>query len=232
MSNPPDDWNHFPPTSIPWGLYSQPRVTKFSGETSSCIKDATNAQPSVWTLANVCNNDWNMQSKSHKRKMEIFPECNARKQLITEERISADLSQLTIGSSSIPLQTASLEHASAEKMEDSTILPVSKIKLNSSSKLVLSEELRRLRHETCIPTSLLEQHLNKPCMAVVLWQPPCSIVSEMSRSRANTEANSRSEISVRNEPEIIAPGIQDDSNNNEPINDYNIEPEIEMEEIV
>ena len=69
-------------------------------------------------------------------------------------------------------------------------------------------------------------------MAVVLWQPPCSIVSEMSRSRANTEANSRSEISVRNEPEIIAPGIQDDSNNNEPINDYNIEPEIEMEEIV
>lgn len=48
---------------------------------------------------------------------------------------------------------------SAEKMEDSAILPVSKIKLNSSSKLVLSEELRRLRHETCIPTSLLEQHL-------------------------------------------------------------------------
>jgi len=231
MSNSsPNGWNQFPPTSVPWGLYSQPRVTKFSGEMTDADESSSNFPCSAWTISDMCNGDWNLQNKSQKRKMDMLSESNPRKQLITEERISADLSQLTIGPTSTPLESTSLEYVSNEKMDDSAILPGSRIKLNAGSKLVLSEELRRLRQETSIPTSLLEQHLNKPCMAVVLWQPPFSIVSEGSRSRANPESNLQREISARNEPENVVENIQDDTNNNEPINDYNINPEVEMEE--
>ena len=67
-------------------------------------------------------------------------------------------------------------------------------------------------------------------MAVVLWQPPSSVVSEFSRSRAGSETNSQPEVLARNEPGNITDHIQDDSNNNEPIDDYNFNPEVEMED--
>jgi len=202
MASPPqNDWNHLPPSSLPWGLYSQPRVTKFSGETLSFSKD----------------DSWSLSNKPQKRKMENFADCNTRKQLITEERISADLSQLSINTIS-STSADHLEHLSSEKMDDNIVLPVSKMKINVGAKLVLSEELRRLQQEPCIPTSLLEQHL-KPCMAVVLWQPRCNVMTRSpSRTRTNQELRNGAENIVQENN-----SLQDDSNNNEPINNNNLD---------
>jgi len=142
---------------------------------------------------------------------------NTRKQLITEERISADLSQLSINTIS-STSADHLEHLSSEKMDDNIVLPVSKMKINVGAKLVLSEELRRLQQEPCIPTSLLEQHLSKPCMAVVLWQPRCNVMTRSSRTRTNQELRNGAENIVQENN-----SLQDDSNNNEPINNNNLD---------
>lgn len=44
-------------------------------------------------------------------------------------------------------------------------------RLKNAQKIVLCEEMRQLKNEPIVPLSLLNS-LERPCKAVVLWQPP------------------------------------------------------------
>lgn len=87
-----------------------------------------------------------------KRKTDSPPPM-ATKQHITEEKMALHMSQLHISSESVP---------NCPKTE-----PVE----NRQKRLYMCEEMRRLQTESIVPQSLLHK-MQRPCTALVLWQPP------------------------------------------------------------
>lgn len=94
------------------------------------------------------------------------------KQHITEERMAAHMSRLHISSESenVPPTTCPEEEAR-----------------NREQRLYVCEEMRRLQTESILPSALLGR-LERPCMAVMLWQPPPKIPGLMSSQPTLNEA--------------------------------------------
>lgn len=60
-------------------------------------------------------------------------------------------------------------------------------KLKSAQKIVLCEEMRQLKNDPIVPLSLLN-NIEKPCKAIVLWQPPPTLETHIQRIN-NSEQN-------------------------------------------
>jgi len=165
-----------------------------------------------WTGITSVNSENNVGScqyfsphRSLKRKIQEPNEGQIRKQHITEDKISAHLSQLSL--------SPTAEKTKSELLTESLIDG-----LTDDSKLVLSQELRRFQQESALPASLLESFA-RPTMAVVLWQPRNPVSDLLLGNHEPSEA-------VDNPPREEAPNVipMDDlpeDNNNEPINNFN-----------
>ncbi|KAL2726537.1 serine/threonine-protein kinase -like [Vespula squamosa] len=153
-------WTQMPqvlPLSIPWSVPSvqQSELIRFTGEQ-------------------------NVTSNLHqKRKLETPDLLDIRKtkQLITEEKMAAHFQDLHISStyhSQDPVPSTSTANTPLEKsnvgmdMETANVVDTDNLK---SPRLILSEELKRIQQESILPSTLLSK-LERPSMALVLWEPP------------------------------------------------------------
>lgn len=118
-----------------------------------------------------------------KRKREVFDVIEmCTKQFITEEKMAAHFKDLHISSnyqSPTPVpstSTAEVESNPCKELNmeldvDGTNVVDADQTNSERPKLVFSEELKRLQQEPILPSSLLSK-LERPTMALVLWQPP------------------------------------------------------------
>ncbi|KAL0105716.1 hypothetical protein PUN28_015882 [Cardiocondyla obscurior] len=151
-----------PPISIPWSVpgLQQSEIVRFTGETSS--------GPIL----------------HQKRKLETPDIIDMRqaKQFITEEKITAHFKDLHISSNfetEHPVPSTSTAHTSSSchKLLDMDLDVDAANTINTEQtnelhpRLVLSEELKRLQEEPILPTTLISK-LERPSMALVLWEPP------------------------------------------------------------
>lgn len=185
---PPGQWMQMPqvsPMSIPWTVPSlqQQEVTKFQ------------------------------ESFLHqKRKLDTSDLMDTRqtKQFITEEKMAARFKDLHISTKydGRPSASASLT-AEAQITIPKGLLDLDAAitdQIKSGSRLVLSEELKRIQQEPILPNSLLSK-LERPSMALVLWEPPSRHLRM---------------LPTRDTPTPI-PGVSDDNNNSNSNNNNNNE---------
>ncbi|XP_046452355.1 uncharacterized protein LOC124200227 isoform X1 [Daphnia pulex] len=209
-------WNQHPPESMPWGPLPQHRVTRFSGEldTQSSCTAVSNEPMLLW---NTPQENWKLMPLASpiKRKIEDPCEEQVRKQLITEDKISAHLSQLQIGCPTVEHTNCRLDNMEEDSTPTTTCLEG--LKIDSCSKLVLSEEILNFQRENSIPASLLE-NFNKPSMAVVLWQPRNTVHQLVTSSTEEQSCRAALEENPSNGLELH----EDESNNNEPIDNFNL----------
>ncbi|CAK9823419.1 hypothetical protein ANTRET_LOCUS1769, partial [Anthophora retusa] len=147
-----------PPISIPWSVPSlqQTELVRFTGGPSF--------EPVI----------------HQKRKLEGPDLLDTRqtKQFITEEKMAAHFKELHISSNYQP-QSPVPSTSTAEtppippkelNMElDTEAANTEQVK--SENRIVLSETMRRLQQDPILPISLLSK-LERPTMALVLWEPP------------------------------------------------------------
>ncbi|XP_019698610.1 uncharacterized protein LOC105186752 isoform X3 [Harpegnathos saltator] len=151
-----------PPISIPWSIpaLQQPEVIRFTGETSY--------GPIV----------------HQKRKLEVLDRIDINrctKQFITEEKMAAHFKDLHISgngrSESSTSSTSTVDRSFSHKQSDmdldvdTTNNTINTDQTNIHPRLVLSEELKRMQQEPILPSTLLSK-LERPSMALVLWEPP------------------------------------------------------------
>ncbi|KAJ9600108.1 hypothetical protein L9F63_009584 [Diploptera punctata] len=129
------------------------------------------------STSHMKTNDFGSFAQS-KRKLDEEEEIFPTKQHITEEKMAAHFNQLHIS----PEYTS---HQQEEPKEDKT---------QHLKRLVLCEELRKLKHEPILPSSLLS-HMEKPTMALVLWQPPAGTINQALRAAtAREEDNNNTSV--------------------------------------
>lgn len=151
-----------PPMSIPWSVPSlqQSELVRFTGTQSF--------EPVL----------------HQKRKLEAPDLLDTRrtKQFITEEKMAAHFKELHISpnyhphSTSPSTSTDSVDQFPAKQLNmelelDATNAVDSDQVKSIQPRLVLSEELKRLQQDPILPSSLLSK-LERPSMALVLWEPP------------------------------------------------------------
>ncbi|CAK9811912.1 hypothetical protein ANTPLA_LOCUS7214, partial [Anthophora plagiata] len=160
-SQQPGPWMQMPqvpPISIPWSVPSlqQTQLVRFTGGPSF--------EPVI----------------HQKRKLEAPDLLDTRqtKQFITEEKMAAHFKDLHISSNYQPQSpvpsTSTAETPPTPPKElnmelDTEAANTEQVK--SENRIVLSETMRRLQQDTILPISLLSK-LERPTMALVLWEPP------------------------------------------------------------
>ncbi|XP_050595832.1 rho GTPase-activating protein gacM-like isoform X1 [Bombus affinis] len=192
-SQQPETWMQIPqvpPMSIPWSVPSlqQPELVRFTGG------------PSFESILH------------QKRKLETCDLLDMRqtKQFITEEKMAAHFKGLHISSnyqqSSVPsTSTADSQPVNPRELNMELELDTANAdQIKTGPRLVLSEELKRIQHEPILPNSLLSK-LERPSMALVLWEPPSKHLRI---------------FPTRDTPTPI-PNTSDDNNNNDNNNNNN-----------
>ncbi|XP_046387062.1 uncharacterized protein LOC124156519 isoform X2 [Ischnura elegans] len=167
-------WLQIPPASMPWGIpmANQPAVVRFTAEPTP-VQNIIKTGAEVVKFGDFVHN---------KRKLEDDADgLRFTKQLITEEKMAARLSEMHISSNFTGHQTLPPASVSPDpKMGDfSGFKP--KDEDGNLKRLVLSEEMKNIKSEPIIPPSILSK-LEKPSMALVLWQPPSGSIFKHLRS--------------------------------------------------
>ncbi|XP_070150108.1 rho GTPase-activating protein gacM isoform X2 [Polyergus mexicanus] len=144
-----------PPITIPWSVpaLQQQELIRFTGETSS--------GPILY----------------QKRKLEASDvlDMHQSKQFITEEKMTAHFKSLRIHETESPVPSTS--SSCSHRQLDMDLDVDGRNTINGEQltgvhpRLVLSEELKRIQEEPILPSTLLSK-LERPSMAVVLWEPP------------------------------------------------------------
>lgn len=151
-----------PPLSIPWSVPSlqQPELVTFTGG------------PSLDLILH----------KKRKHEAADLLDTRQTKQFITEEKMAAHFQDLHISpnyQSQSPMPSTSAASSTPDPVKElnmeldldtANAVDADQVK-SGHPKLVLSEELKRLQQEPILPSSLLSK-LERPSMALVLWEPP------------------------------------------------------------
>ncbi|XP_011878076.1 PREDICTED: myb-like protein Q isoform X2 [Vollenhovia emeryi] len=186
-----------PPITFPWSVPAlQQELVRFTGETSS--------GPIV----------------HQKRKLEAADvvDMHQTKQFITEEKIAAHFKDLHISSnyeSENQTPSTSTVHASSSRRSqlDMDVDVTNTINAEQTSelhpRLVLSEELKRMQEEPILPSTLISK-LERPSMALVLWEPP----------------NRHLRILPTRDTPTPIPNTSDDNNNNNNNNNNDTIPDL------
>ncbi|XP_051154855.1 putative uncharacterized protein DDB_G0291786 isoform X2 [Leptopilina boulardi] len=201
----PEQWlqvPQIPQPSMPWSIpaLQQPDLVRFTGE--------------------------NPQSKAplflhQKRKLEM-PDLvdTPSKQHISEEKMAAHFQQLHISHNSTELNQSCNQFNSQGDLEmDSSNLIDFEKKIKPQAKLILSEELKRLQEEPIIPSSILSK-LERPTMALVLWEPPNKHLRILHTPR-NTSTPIPNASNNNNNNNNNAMSDEEGNNNNETGHDLN-----------
>ncbi|XP_043482236.1 uncharacterized protein LOC122511193 isoform X1 [Leptopilina heterotoma] len=195
----PEQWlqvPQIPQPSMPWSIpaLQQPDLVRFTGESP---------QPKGFFL--------------HQKRKLVMPDLvdtRPSKQLITEEKMAAHFQQLHISPNST--QTCNQFNSQEDLEMDSTnLIDFEKMK-KPQAKLILSEELKRLQEEPIIPSSILSK-LERPSMALVLWEPPNKHLRIMHTPR-NTPSTP---IPNSSDDNNNAMSDEEGNNNNETVHDFN-----------
>lgn len=189
-------WLQVPPTHMPWGnpAAHQPSIVRFTAEPL----DKPGPSGLHSSPFGQC-----------KRKIDAEMALPASKQLITEEKMAAHMRQLHI-SSSYTSHDEPVIGTMATK-PDAPTLPAEE---QAYKRVVLCEELRQLQNEPLLPQCLLSR-MQRPSMALVLWQPPAGKVGE-SLSRATRAGDVEEDERQRQQQQSLAapyPSISLDNNN-------------------
>ncbi|XP_011305446.1 uncharacterized protein Mst85C isoform X2 [Fopius arisanus] len=154
-----------PPMYMPWSVPSlqQSQLVRFTGE-----RQQQTCGPMV----------------HQKRKLDVpdIVETRPSKQFISEEKMAAHFRDMHISSNYSPTPVSSTSSmCSMSQASNSTStsveIDVDPAPVNMEDgksmhpRLVISEELKRLQNEPLLPASLLSK-LERPSMALVLWEPP------------------------------------------------------------
>ena len=201
-------WMHMPqvpPMSIPWSVpaLQQPELVRFTG--------GATYEPVL----------------HQKRKLEASDLLDTRqaKQFITEEKMTAHFKDLHISSNYQPrspvpstsaanAQSAPLRDLNMDlELEAANTVEAERAK-SGHPRLMLSEELKRLQQEPILPTSLLSK-LERPSMALVLWEPPNKHLRILPATDAPTPIPETSDDNNNNN------NNNSNNNNNEAIPDLN-----------
>ncbi|XP_078037749.1 uncharacterized protein LOC144470453 [Augochlora pura] len=207
VSQQPGPWMHLPqvhPMSMPWSMSSlqQPKLVRFTG--------GTTFEPIL----------------HQKRKLELSDIVDTRqtKQFITEEKMAAHFKDLHISPNyqpqSPPIPSTSVADAQVTSSEELnmdlevgvTNLGDADVAKSGHPKLILSEELKRIQPEPVIPPSLLSK-LERPSMALVLWEPPNKHLRLLSSRLTSTPIPSTSDSNNNSN--------NNNNNNNESIPNLN-----------
>ncbi|KAI5635492.1 hypothetical protein NE865_11761 [Phthorimaea operculella] len=169
---------------MPWGMPSPPPVVQFSAPVEPRLPPVVH---------------------SKRKSLDIEPVIPA-KQLITEEKMAAHLSGLHISSDYTPHSLAADEmmELAPEPMEPSPPSIIDKLK---GHKLVLSEEVKKLKDEPLLPAALIERwanyirsrpQLEKPRMSLVVWKPKEDILEKILEEKDKKKEKENEEPVKRN----------------------------------
>lgn len=172
-------WLQVPPSQMPWGIpmADQPTIVRFTAESSSSMKSSE-----------MCAYGFTQTKRKFDSEETLLP----AKQHITEEKMAAHLSQLHISPDyKAPHQP---EPREAQQQQQQQHL----------KRLVLCEELRMLKQEPILPSSLLSR-LEKPNMALVLWEPPAGSINPLlTRGQTEEDNNNTSAVDLNS---VSTPGF-------------------------
>lgn len=162
-------WPHVPPSYIPWGIPVADQPP-IVRFTAGSSPDMKSSGTCVYSFTQT------------KRKLESEEIILPAKQHITEEKMAAHLSQLHISSDYTAHQP--------EPKEDHQ---------QQLKRLVLCDELKNLKPEPILPSSLLSR-LDKRSMALVLWEPPAGrinpVLSRQGRDQTEEDNNNTSVVDL------------------------------------
>lgn len=126
------------------------------------------------------------------------------KQLITEEKMIDYMNGLHISKEFTSHATSSLggggSNIEAFNVASSALITMTQLelekKLKNAQSITICEEIKSLGSDSIIPKILLER-MEKPCTALVVWQPPKSLtnVYETIRTNISNATSSRSSTS-------------------------------------
>ncbi|PNF37456.1 hypothetical protein B7P43_G15515 [Cryptotermes secundus] len=171
-------WLQVPPSQMPWGIPMADQPT---------IVRFTAESSSSMKSSEMCAYGFTQAKRKCDSEETLLP----AKQHITEEKMAAHLSQLHISPDYTPPQEL-------EPREDQQ---------QQLKRLVLCEELRKLKQEPILPSSLLSR-LEKPNMALVLWEPPAGsidpLLSREGRGQTEEDNNNTSVVDLNS---ISTPGF-------------------------
>ncbi|XP_055387763.1 uncharacterized protein LOC129616246 isoform X2 [Condylostylus longicornis] len=152
----------------------------------------------------TANLDYKSLNQKRKSNMEqIYPS----KQHITEEKMAATLNSLHISNNFIAHNSnVSTERRQSdnhvENVMESDIEPKCPFysskdlekKLRNAKHITICEELKNIKNsETIIPKALLERY-ERPCQALVIWQPPLNVKSLVPITNSVSTSNEKYEM--------------------------------------
>lgn len=157
------------------------------------------------------------------------------KQLITEEKIAAHLNGLHISSEfqahAINQSASSSSDAfSVHVKRNDNPIPISypatlqdiEEKLKRAQKITVSEVVKRIQDEPLLPAAIIER-FEKPCKALVVWQPPQRITDLIVSKSIREQQTSDDETNDNNNDD------NNSDNNNVEFMDANNDTEMEMD---
>ncbi|KAI8442256.1 hypothetical protein MSG28_005826 [Choristoneura fumiferana] len=151
---------------LSWGSHSPPQLVQFNAEVP--------VQPRFTSI---------MHCK--RKSLEPEPQIPAKIH-ITEDKMAAHLNGLHL-SSDYTTHSLAIDEYMDTNMEPPVMMTNNVREKLKGHTIVLSEELKKLKEEPLIPTSLIER-LEKPCMSLVVWQPKENTVEKIiDNKEVNTE---------------------------------------------
>ncbi|XP_073831177.1 mst85C [Musca autumnalis] len=193
-----------PPATMPtpttnWSMESMPWKIQKTDHTGDVME---------FTAHTPHNNSLLHRAILHqKRKSEPVPAPFPVKQFISEEKITAHFNGLHISSDYIQHDTGGAVSSFNESGASTSGKCFSNLtyedyqmtakelekKLLNANRITICEELKKINEQppqhsvSCLPETLLHR-LNKPCTALVLWQPPPPIINMLKQNTSQEEA--------------------------------------------
>lgn len=159
------------------------------------------------------------------------------KQLITEEKVAAELNGLHISSdykqhsvdtSASTSSPSSSSSSSSSSLADelAKILPEQSArltpetldieeKLRNAQRITICDEIRKLADEPLLPQAILDR-FERPCRAVVLWQPPKKLADlvETTNEQSSGSGDGGADANANDEEEMVEMDSSNTNNNN------------------
>lgn len=160
------------------------------------------------------------------------------KQLITEEKVAAELDGLHI-SSDYTQHSVNTASTSANLMDElEKIIPEQSArltaetldieeKLRRAQRITICDEIRKLSDEPLLPQSILDR-FEKPCRALVLWQPPQKL-ADLVLPKDSRDRNENDEMIEDDMEEANNNNINNNNNNDIDSIDLNNEASMELD---
>lgn len=200
---------------MPWRLpvANQPVVMRFTGDSNSLGCPAPSLEPKV-PITDLLNLP-KVQPKRKSWDCEIEYPTPPLKQLITEEKMAENLNCMHISNSYVSHQIGSNQPMSIPLPESPSLTspePVSVSSSDSSSSMLdssldgkdrtvaLCEQLRKLISESSVIPSPLLNKVERPCNALVLWQPPGGSIFK-NLEKASSSNDQEEEVTLQSKQE-------------------------------